>query len=1066
MTTQIYLAPAAAGKTSYAIKLAREAAKGLTAEVRVCVASRLQAQSWRRRLAESGGAIGVQVMTFDDLYLACLGAAGENYTRVEDAVEYRLLQNVVATQPLEHYESIRQLPGFPIALQSFIKEMKSARVLPEDLLKAIVSLGDPPRLRELGQLYEQYQFRLQQQDWADYAGFGWLAVEALENNPQILANQWPWLIVDGFDSFTEVQLSLLQILAGRVGELIITMTGLAGDQEPRVVHHRFYRTQQQLEGCIHVEAVALPEQITPSSALAAHLEDGLFADDRQQFELSDGANDVLKLVEAPDRASEAREALRWLKERIVQDQMRPDELALVARNLSPYQPFIVETAAEFGLPIRLLHGLPLASNPAVAALIDLLRLVLPQGDLKWTLPRKGIVAAWRSPYFDWGKAIVPGGKPEPMNIVAEDADILDTMARRGRVVAGQEQWQEMFAALVARQMHTSLVEERRLPSGLPSGQDAGELHRKFKLFLERIKPKQELNFYREYVSWLEELIGPEPEVESDDEGGKDILETSLSMSERISQGEPSQKRRDFAAIHKLKEILRGLTWNEGQQGQDSKVEYAQFFSDLLGAIEAASYEPGESIGQEAILVAEAIRIRGVPFRAIALLGLAEGEFPATLREDPFLRESDRRLLRQDHGLEIESSIESTEREFFYEMVTGFSEKLLLTRPRLSDTGAEWLPSPFWEEGRRLVKCEPDLLTTDSLPEPSRAASKDELVESLVAYPEAITARETWQKEDPGRWSNLEQAASIFLKRYAGAHTVYDGDLRDSPEIFTRHFQPTYGWSPSALESYRSCGFYFFSARVLQIKPREEPEDGLDVAQLGTLYHQIFEALYASLEPVERLDAERLLTALPLIAGPILERAPEQQGFRVTAWWQQIREEILDNIARSIRALNALADEFIPIEFEAHFFGQDCLVVHDGSDQFQLHGIVDRIDQNSRGQLRIIDYKTTGPFSYSKKSLEKGEKLQLPLYALAVRDALKMGDPVDGFYWHIRQAKPSGLTLDTFGPEEAIQLALAYAWEAVHGARQGSFLPVPPSGGCPSYCPAAGFCWQYRPAAWR
>ena len=192
------------------------------------------------------------------------------------------------------------------------------------------------------------------------------------------------------------------------------------------MHRRFYRARRQLEERLQIAAVALPVQTSPPSALVAHLEAGLFADDRQQIDLSDETGDTLELVEAPDRAIEAREALRWLKERIVHDQMRPDELAILARNLSPYQPYIVETAAEFGLPIRLLHGLPLASNPAVAALIDLLRLLLPQGDLKWALPRKGIVAAWRSPYFDWTKATLPGGKPEPMNITPEDADNLDT----------------------------------------------------------------------------------------------------------------------------------------------------------------------------------------------------------------------------------------------------------------------------------------------------------------------------------------------------------------------------------------------------------------------------------------------------------------------------------------------------------------------------------------------------------------------------------------------------------------------------------------------------------------
>lgn len=1065
MSSQLYLAPAATGKTSFAIKIAREATQGLAAEVRVCVASRLQVQSWHRRLAEAGGAIGVRVMTFDELYLACLGAAGQNYDRVEDTVEFRLLQNVITEQELRHYEAIQHLPGFALALQSFIKEMKGARVLPQKLLEAIEAIGDSPRLKELGQLYDQYQRRLQQPGWADYAGFGWLAVEALEKDTSILAGAWPWLIVDGFDSFTEVQLSLLGILAGRVGSLVITMTGIAGNEDPHPVHRRFYRTQQRLEELLSIKATALPEQRPPASTLIRRLEVGLFSDNQDQLELSGLDENALKLVEAPDRATEAREALRWLKERIVHDGLQPSDLAVLARDMAPYQPFIVEVAAEFGLPIRLLHGLPLAANPAVKALTDLIRLLQPREDMQPALPRKGIVAAWRSPYFDWTRAALPGEESEPVSITAEDADYLDAAARWGRVVGGPDHWQEMFAALTIRKPGESLDDERRPPHGIVSGQQALILKEKFGRFLKLISPPQESNSYRQYVSWLEGLIGPESEATGSDNDKTVNVVTSLSMSERICQGRADQQRRDIVAMRKLKDILRSLTWSESQGGTEDEVAFARFFTDLLGAIEAASYEPGVNMGREAILAAEAIRVRGVPFKAVALLGLAEGEFPATLREDPFLRESDRRQLRQEHGLKIESSIESNEREFFYEVITSPSEKLLLTRPRLSDTGAEWLPSPFWEEIRRLVRCQPKQLTTEDLPEPAQVASKEELLKSLVAYPQASVARLRSRVEDPDRWNDLEKAASIFLKRYSGAHSVYDGDLTDAPDIFHQHFHPAYGWSPSALESYRSCGFLFFSLRVLQIEPREEPEDGLDVAQLGTLYHQIFEALYASLGPAERLNSEQLLAALPAVAGAILDQAPEQQGFRATAWWQQTREEIEDNVARSIRALGALSGDFVPAAFEVRFFGEGCLVVHDGPDQFRLHGVVDRVDKDSQGRLRIIDYKTAGPSRYSKGSLEQGEKLQLPLYALAVREALEMGDPVDGFYWHIRQAKPSDLTLASFGPEEAIDLALSYAWESVHGARQGYFRPVPPSNGCPNYCPAADFCWQYRPSRW-
>ncbi|TFG71229.1 MAG: hypothetical protein E4H27_05055, partial [Anaerolineales bacterium] len=92
---------------------------------------------------------------------------------------------------------------------------------------------------------------------------------------------------------------------------------------------------------------------------------------------------------------------------------------------------------------------------------------------------------------------------------------------------------------------------------------------------------------------------------------------------------------------------------------------------------------------------------------------------------------------------------------------------------------------------------------------------------------------------------------------------------------------------------------------------------------------------------------------------------------------------------------------------------------------------------------------------------QGKKLQLPLYALAARDALGLGNPADGFYWHVRDAQPSGFTLAKFGPQAAMDGTVKTAWEMIRAIRNGEFAPEPPKGGCPSYCPARTMCWQYQ-----
>jgi hypothetical protein len=81
--------------------------------------------------------------------------------------------------------------------------------------------------------------------------------------------------------------------------------------------------------------------------------------------------------------------------------------------------------------------------------------------------------------------------------------------------------------------------------------------------------------------------------------------------------------------------------------------------------------------------------------------------------------------------------------------------------------------------------------------------------------------------------------------------------------------------------------------------------------------------------------------------------------------------------------------------------------------------------------------------------------------------LGLGTAADGFYWHFQQAEASSFQLAKAdgGVNGAIETAVAHAWEAIRRIRSGHFTPKPPDEGCPAYCPAAGFCWQYTPKSW-
>jgi ATP-dependent helicase/nuclease subunit B len=412
-------------------------------------------------------------------------------------------------------------------------------------------------------------------------------------------------------------------------------------------------------------------------------------------------------------------------------------------------------------------------------------------------------------------------------------------------------------------------------------------------------------------------------------------------------------------------------------------------------------------------------------------------------------------------------VESAEAEFFYETVTRGRERILLTRPRLDDTGALWQPSPFWEEIVRLINSVPTMLPSEGAPRVAQAASWSELFESMAVEGEHEAAWGWVSKQEPARLADLEHAVEVFRRRGRGApSSVYDGDLAVLVDDLNSKFGPASSWSASRLESYRSCPFLFFVTNLLELEAREEPAEGLDARQLGNIYHRILERIYQAPDVDDRTDSDQLLAALGRVADEILDRAPAREGFRESAWWEQTRLEIVANVRRSLEALSALPDDLVPMRYEVAFGfkGAPPLVVRDGDDSFHLRGLVDRIDRSVDGRLRVIDYKTSHPTGFDNRAILEGKKLQLPLYALAARDALQLGEPVDGFYWHVRHAQASPFTLGDFpgGPERAFEIAIDKAWEAIAGVRRGLFIPHPPDGGCPSFCPAAGFCWHLRP----
>lgn len=173
--------------------------------------------------------------------------------------------------------------------------------------------------------------------------------------------------------------------------------------------------------------------------------------------------------------------------------------------------------------------------------------------------------------------------------------------------------------------------------------------------------------------------------------------------------------------------------------------------------------------------------------------------------------------------------------------------------------------------------------------------------------------------------------------------------------------------------------------------------------------------------------------------------------------------MLELLKKNIAELEAKRDNWQPYRLEYSFgvgWEPPLIVSFEDGTELSFRGFIDRIDVNDDGNYRVIDYKTASSLP-SATDLKKGARLQLPLYAKAVEDALEGGEVVDGSYWSLGSQQASTLSRFKLKVEEAWQTARDHIQADYERILAGNFVPKVPEKQCPDYCPAKGWCWRYQ-----
>lgn len=459
---------------------------------------------------------------------------------------------------------------------------------------------------------------------------------------------------------------------------------------------------------------------------------------------------------------------------------------------------------------------------------------------------------------------------------------------------------------------------------------------------------------------------------------------------------------------------------------------------------------GRRPGKGRVTVSEPQSLRARRVRALYLLGMVAGTFPASARPEPFLGDDERAAINAASGLRLRLHEDEADIEqlYLYAAVSRPTEELVLGWHEATDDGGPVVRSHFVDELARLLPA------------------------AVIDQPAARRLGAAgWE---PGVAPTTRLAAQHTAVAEGGAPPALIAPLTDAAALGPIRERHT--WSASALETWVSCPVRWFVERHLRPGVLEP-----DAEQLvrGSLAHRVLEQVVAQLAAGDGGLAASSPEARQRLVIAVL--AAEAAGNPLSVNPERLRSELrrleLDLVGYLERAASS-GTSFTPKHFEFAFGTAEAeypaLELGDGI--LRLAGVIDRIDLSPGGREAVIyDYKGRGKPIPPGRWLADG-KLQVLLYLLAVRDLLSV-HTVGGFYQPLNAEGHAarGVLLEDEDPllattkgdrvtPEALEALLAEAAEralaAVEEIRSGQLRPRPDTcgwqGGCqyPTICRSA------------
>ena len=953
----LILGGAGCGKSEYLIGRIRAASEA-GAPVRTLVPEPFT-YTYDKRLYAALGAVGFNALktgSFKMLTEEILSAIAAAPRDAADAVTktvilHGLLRRLAKGNVLPFYGAQAEKPSFLPEMLRQLDELMQSGSEPEALFQAASETEQQngilaAKLYDISRIYADYLTELEARGMRDALRDPIHAAAAADGSRYLRGSH---IFLDEFESFTGDQYLMLDVMLRDAAEVWIALRSDNIDAPDFTRFDAVNQTARRLRKMasaygIETEQILLTEQYRFKEQSLAHLSRYIYALHQQPF----AESSAVTICEARDMTLEAEYVAAQIRQLLMRGEMRAADIMVVMHDLGGYGSLLEAAFERYGIPY----------------FMDLRRSVLHTAVMK--LPVCLLSLMHRTTTEQILLLLKTGLIPLESTEAAKLEDFAYIWDLEGRG------WEQPF------------------PEEMDPEQEMEQLRVKI------MQPIRKMHF---------------ASLPKDGQSvtGAQLCDALYTCMEELEI--PKAVVRTAKALHDCGDVSGGRAmrrlWKDMTNILDAlylALEHTAMtppeLLDLLTTVLRNNQLPVPPQTLDAVTVQSAAAARYDAPKAVFVMGVNEGQFPADIQDTGFFSEQERALL-ETHEIALSRSVRdlcADERLIVYKTLSAASERLWLCYPLATEKGAHLIPSPLLEEVRSLLPltAKPPYFEYAAgmgagFYVSTRAAAYYSFVEDYdISQTERASVRAMLSAipEEAARMERLRRRTDLSrlhvqepaLLRKLGGEKLY--------------------MSATQIENKMMCPFMSFCKDNLKLY-RPEKRD-LSSLNVGNMVHDCMERLFR-----EHPDRDDFLAMTPDDLRAHAKRCTDDFMEQQLGGKENRPQRFLQQFTRITGRLYGLLRHTQDEMRQSQFTTDDCeltigqlgeesgtapyTLTLPGGVTLYLHGKIDRVDitvdaQSGEQYLRIVDYKTgLHKKEFKLANVYYGLNLQMLLYLFAVLD---------------------------------------------------------------------------------